>query len=130
MIFVTILGQYIVWHYGRAYADIFGVWRNFLWFFYHLFSLPTLTMTLFDRWRRLGEEKKHSGFNPGEYLSTFLVNIIMRCVGFLMKGTLIIIGMCAIVVTFFAGIILFCVWTLMPVLISVLFGGGLFLIIS
>jgi len=130
MTFVTLFGQYIVWHYSRAYADVFGVWRNFLWFFYHLFSLPTLTTTLFDRWRRLGEEKQSSGFSPGEYFSVLLVNIIMRFVGFLMKSVLIVVGLLAIGITFVLGLALLCLWTVAPLLAPVLLGIGIFFIFS
>ncbi|MFY9463399.1 MAG: hypothetical protein WAP52_04445, partial [Candidatus Sungiibacteriota bacterium] len=39
--------DYIIWHYGKAVRDFFGIAYDVLWFGYHFFSLPLLARTLF-----------------------------------------------------------------------------------
>lgn len=57
----------------------FIIWKNLLWFFAQFFSLVLLSKTLFQPFKRLRDE-------------SFIVNVIMRVAGFLLRSFVIILG--------------------------------------
>jgi len=118
MTFQLIFPAYFVWHYGKAFAEIFALYKKALWFTARFFSLWTLARTLFSPWRRLSEEYK-KGFDPAEFFSSLLVNIIMRIVGALIRSMIIIIGIVCLCAVFLGGLIFFIIWMFAPVLVTV-----------
>lgn len=112
---IGFMPYYAVWHYSGALADIYRIWRNYLWFFYHFFSIPVLLKTLFVPWRRLQEEYK-GGFNLESFFATIIVNIMMRFVGALVRLVFIIVGSIILAGVFFAGLAFMLVWITVPVL--------------
>jgi hypothetical protein len=115
--------NYIVWHYTKAFHNVWGIWANFLWFVYHFFSLPILARTFFDPWQRMGEEYK-KGFDPKEFFSTLVVNTLMRIVGVFMRFFVMVIGLVSLGAVFFLGIVSFVVWAALPVLILFFLAKG------
>lgn len=111
-----VLFYYIVWHYTRAIREGFSIWKNFMWFLYHFFSIPILTKTYFSKFERLGE-----GYKKGIYLkhnlSTFLVNSLMRLVGVCVRSVVIIVGVVSIVGAVIFGLSALVVWILFPLLL-------------
>jgi hypothetical protein len=129
MIFTSIISDYFRWHYGRAFGELFHVWLNFLWFVIHFFSLPQLGRSIFSPWKRMTEEKQ-GGFSF-EGLATYLIiNLLSRLVGFLMRGTVILLGLIVLTITILTGFVTALFWLAAPVVIVVFLGLGVTLLIS
>ncbi|MCK5060047.1 MAG: hypothetical protein KAR00_02805 [Candidatus Pacebacteria bacterium] len=122
--FVTFIPHYLVWHYTRAIKDFFKVFRNFIWFFYHFFSIPVLARTLFSPFRRMGEQYKE-GLDIEAFFETFVVNTLMRIVGVVARIFVIGAGIVTIVLAVVLGIALFGVWILLPAFVPTLFLMGI-----
>lgn len=115
--------SYVIWHYGRAYRDMLAVWGNLLWFIFNFFSIFMLLGTLFQPWKRMGEGYP-KGFDPGGWASAVIVNTLMRVVGAVARGILILFGLFFAALLFFTGVVFFVAWTVMPIfLIAVIFLG-------
>jgi hypothetical protein len=124
---ISLPASYIRWHYSDAPGQMLRIWRNFLIFVVHFFSLPMLLKTLFSPWRRLGEERK-PGFDPTDFASVLVINTFMRFVGFLLRSMVIVIALfCLLMVTAF-GIIFFILWFLSPLLSIIFFFKGVALL--
>ncbi|MDO8482944.1 MAG: hypothetical protein Q7S86_03965 [bacterium] len=120
--FVQVLYYYIIWHYTRAWPDMFRVIGNYLWFVSNFFSLELLARSLFSPWRRLaisgGKGKEDSFFGA------LAVNTLMRLVGFGIRAVTIIAGIIALIVTIVVGCLVAIVWLLFPgVVFFLLFAG-------
>ncbi len=124
----SLIGSYFIWHYSKAYADLFEVAGNYLWFIWHFFSISTLSKTLFAPWERMGEEHRRGEGVEG-FFETFVVNTIMRIVGFVMRSMIIIIGLAILAVVLILSILVFCIWTLLPFGIVLLFVSGIRLLL-
>lgn len=129
MIFTSIISDYFRWHYGRAFGELFHVWLNFLWFIIHFFSLPQLARSLFSPWKRMTEEKQ-SGFSFENFAAYIVVNLLSRTVGFIMRGTVILIGLTILIGTVVTGLIASLFWVIAPIVIIGALGLGVSLLIS
>lgn len=129
MIFTSIISDYFRWHYGRAFGELFHVWLNFLWFIIHFFSLPQLARSLFSPWKRMTEEKQ-SGFSFENFAAYIVVNLLSRTVGFIMRGTVILIGLTILTGTVVTGLIVSLFWVIAPIVIIGALGLGVSLLIS
>lgn len=129
MIFTSIISDYFRWHYGRAFGELFHVWLNFLWFIIHFFSLPQLARSLFSPWKRMTEEKQ-SGFSFENFAAYIVVNLLSRTVGFIMRGTVILIGLTILISTVVTGLIVSLFWVIAPIVIIGALGLGVSLLIS
>lgn len=125
--FLLFLKDYIIWHYGRAVRDFWGVARDLLWFGYHFFSLPVLTRTLFAPFSRIHT----GGFSILEIeasLQNIAANLISRAIGFLLRSIVIAAGIVSLLIMaplLAAALIL---WLFLPLIILVLliFSTGFF----
>lgn len=120
--------SYFIWHYTQAFRDIFNHIRNFLWFVYHFFSVKVLVKTLFSPWRKLSEQYQ-KGFNISRLLETFVVNVIMRIVGFFIRLLVIMVGIVALIFVIVAGCISIVLWAVLPFIIILFFVSSLRLLI-
>lgn len=118
---------YLQWHYSQGLLDLIGIVRNFLWFFYEFFSIPILLKTLFSPFHRLGEKYTHS-LNIEKWFETFVVNLLMRIVGMVLRVFLIMLGSVCMIITSVVGIFFLCAWMFAPVLLSFLLLFGIKLI--
>jgi len=105
---------YLKWHYGRGLKELFGVFGNFLWFVSNFFSFKLLLKTLFAPWKRLGESYG-SIFDFENFASSFVINLLMRLVGFITKTIVIIVGAVAYVFTCLLLFLAIIFWILAPV---------------
>lgn len=124
-----IVWEYIIWHYTAALADMAIIFRNFLSFLYHIFSIPILARTLFTKWRQLGETREKR-FDIGRFFSALLANMIMRAVGFFIRASVIIAGVCSIFAAVFVGIVVFVFWFFAPFANIFILAVGIILIFS
>lgn len=120
MSLIIFLKDIIFWHYSRAYADIFHIWLDILYFVSNYFSVPLLLRTFFGPWRRMGEIKK--GYFDPRY---FIIDILMRIVGMLVRGLTILVGFCAIFLCFSLLPAILAIWTTFPFLIIFSFYSGI-----
>lgn len=121
----SLIGNYFLWHYSTAFINMFRIWGDFFWFVYHFFSIPVLVHTLFSPWKKIHEERESVGFNVQDIFSALVVNTIMRIIGFFFRVILIAVGMFSVVFVFVAGVVVFAVWVLAPVLILVSLISGI-----
>jgi hypothetical protein len=119
-----VISSYTLWHYTEALKRMFGIWTNFLWFFYNFFSIPVLLKTLFAPFERLHESRTRK-FDLEDALSTFAVNITMRLVGAVMRLAIITAGIITIAASVIAGIVAYIIWLLLPLIVFYLLGRGL-----
>ena len=126
---ISLMYDYFLWHYSESIKSFFQIWQNFLWFFYNFFSVNLLLRTLFSPWKRI-QEKKASGFDPGELVSRLIMNTMMRFVGFLLRLIFIIIGIISDIIVLVAGVISLMAWIFMPVIILVLLAMGIIFVIK
>ena len=130
MNFLSITKNYLVWHYSTAYNDIVHIWWNYIWFVNHLFSVPDVLKSLFAPFKRLQEKKSSILNHPEEFFSNLLVNLIMRVVGFCLRIVIIFMALLGFIVVITAGLLFLSLWSILPVLIVVLFVNGLKTLIS
>jgi hypothetical protein len=107
---------YLKWHYGQGLRELFGVAGNFLWFIYHFFSFKLLLKTLFAPWRRLGEHYE-GGFDLSAFASTFILNMIMRTVGFVTKTLALLVGAVSYILALIFSFFIFVIWFLAPAIL-------------
>lgn len=127
---LTLAAQYLQWHYSRSLYEYWGLVRNFLWFFYNFFSFPSLVKTLFVPFHRLTDtsQKRHA-LDFQVMAEHIVISTLMRLVGFLMRGTLILLGIVALVATALFGGVFFLVWLFAPLLVVFLIASGMLLLI-
>lgn len=120
--------SYFIWHYTVALKDFFNLSKNFLWFIFHFFSISVLLKTLFSPWQKLDESYKR-GFNLNAIFETFVVNVLMRIVGFFIRITMIVVGTLTWIITLATSIVTFMVWIFLPFVITILFISGIKLLL-
>lgn len=120
-------GSYFAWHYGRGVVEFFSLWKNFLWFGYHYFSVPLMFRTLFSPFHRIHETSR--GFNLELMLENIVANTMMRILGFVLRSVVIAAGLVSEIVILVLGSIAFIIWILFPLIIAALIVSGLLLIV-
>lgn len=124
-----IVWYYFRWHYSKGLKEALNIVGNFLWFVTNFFSIKLLVTTLFSPWKKMSENYG-DGFDLGKYASAFIINSIMRTVGFITRIFIIAFGIISylFVLSFSVAILFF--WIFAPaILISSLIIGVTFLLI-
>lgn len=129
MLFLSIVHYYLLWHYSRAFLEIFHVWFNFLWFIVHFFSIPQLLRSLFSPWKRIVEDKK-SKWNFEDLAAYIIIGFFSRLIGFFIRTTVIITGLISLLCAVIAGFAVYVFWIAAPFAIIILFGFGLTLVLT
>ena len=124
-----ILASYVTWHYGRALRSGVLLFNNFLIFLFHFFSVSLLLKTYFSRFGRLGERYKR-GLDLESFLSTFLINMLMRVVGAIVRTIFILIGLVSMAIVTILGVAFFLIWLLFPLVIFISFIFGVTLVFA
>lgn len=122
---LSILQDYLLWHYSLAYADIVGITRNYLWAANRLFPLSAILKNLFAPFKRLKEEHGNVIRKPGEFFANLVVNIIMRIVGFVVRILFTLIALAIFLLVIGLGVLSALLWTALPVLVGYFFIDGL-----
>lgn len=118
MKFFMIVPQYIYWHYSAGFVEWTRNLFNFLQFEFHFFSVKQLLLTLFAPFQRLRERYSGSPLDIEALLSVFLVNIIMRLVGFVVRSVLLIFAFITITLSFVLVVILLISWIFLPIILA------------
>ena len=120
---ISFIFSYIKWHYTKAYIDLASMCSDITIFLLNFFSIPVLFKTLFSRWQMLGESYK-KGFDVEEMFGTFVLNFMMRIVGFFVRSATILIGLGCIAIFLVASAASFIIWTFLPILTVIFFISG------
>jgi hypothetical protein len=107
---------YLQWHFSDQARLILRAWHNCLKFNLNYWSLPLLFRTFFSHWHRY-RYSYGRGFDFKRYFEVFSFNLISRVLGAITRACLILIGLLTEIFIFFAGVLLFLLWLLLPFLI-------------
>lgn len=109
-----IFAIYFFWHYGPGLKGLLKIWKNFLLFGWHYFSIGILLNSLFEPWHRISSSYGR-GFDIGRWSRAFADNMITRTLGAIMRSVVISVGLVfeAVILVTGAGITL--VWLSFPI---------------
>lgn len=119
--------DYFIWHYTRAWWELWGVWRNYIWFTVHFFSIPELMRSWFAPFKRITESRGNT-WNTEDLAAYVIINILSRFVGAVARTGVILVGLVALLVTIAVGFLVYTVWMVLPLIIIGLLGASLSLI--
>lgn len=129
MLFLSIVHHYLLWHYSRAFFELFHVWLNFLWFVVHFFSIPQLMRSWVSPWKRMTEERGNN-WSLEDLASFIIIGLISRIIGFILRTIIIVIGLFCLFVTIVGGLMVFIFWVTAPVTIVLLIWLGITLLVA
>ncbi len=116
LVYPKILGMFLSWYYKDAPMGIIGVWRNFILFIANYFSIFLLFKTLFSPWKRISESYGR-GFDIGRFFSALFLNLLSRSIGFIIRITVITIGIVAEFIILAVGIASLALWFFLPIIL-------------
>lgn len=115
-------GHFFVWYFSSAFLNIFNVWKNFMWFILHFFSIPLLLKTLFSPWKRMTDTDRHRTIE--EFFSGVIMNLMSRVFGAFVRLSIVTVGVIALTLGIFCLCLILLTWVFLPVLFtgSVVYG--------
>ena len=128
MFFAAIIQDYFVWHYTHAWWQMWGVWRNFLWFTIHFFSLPQLMRSWFAPFKRI-TERRGNKFDLEDLASYVVIGFLSRMLGGLIRTFIIVIGLIILAITVIGGFMVYLLWALIPIMILGILGMSISLLL-
>jgi len=124
-----IFPHYISWHYTRGLRDIVRHIKDFLWFFWNLFSIGELLKTFFAPFQRLGQTAP-ARFDPQKMLEALATTLVMRLLGMLLRSFFILLGLFALSALLVGGVFFVLVWLVLPFIIVGMLVTGLIALFS
>jgi len=128
MLFAAIIRDYFVWHYTQAWFLLWGVWRNFMWFVIHFFSIPQLMRSWFAPFKRI-TERRGDKFDLEDLASYVIIGFLSRIIGALIRTVIIIIGLITLALTVIGGFVVYLLWALVPFMIIGILGMSISLLL-
>jgi len=128
MFFASIISDYFIWHYTRAWFEMWGVWRNLLWAVAHFFSIKELLASLFSPFKRMTEARDQT-FSFEDLAEYVIINGLSRLIGALVRSVIILCGCIALTITIVGGFTVYLFWMLAPMLVIGLIGAGVSLLL-
>ncbi|MBU3918506.1 hypothetical protein KKC63_01170 [Patescibacteria group bacterium] len=122
----SILIQYLVWQFLDVPKELAKAWKNYLRFFLHFFSLPTLIKTLFSPWHGITWSYGR-GFSFKRYAEVIISNGFSRVIGLCLRLFLICIGLVIEIIIFIIGFLIFFCWLFLPAILvlAIIYGINL-----
>lgn len=117
MLFISVLHHYLLWHYSKAFGEIYHVWKNLFWFVINFFSLPQLIRSYFAPWKRITEERSKS-FNFEDLAGFIIINLISRLIGMLLRTMVIAFGIVALLLLSLGIVLTYIFWVTAPIIIA------------
>ena len=127
MVVLSLFVDYIRWHYSRAVADLFLLYRNMLWGINQLVSFRVLFTTLLVPFRKLSEKNVSLFSDPAEFFASHLINLVMRVLGATIRLFIICFGVCALVVVSGIALCALMLWLILPFVMPQIFWSAFFL---
>lgn len=129
MLFLSIVHNYLLWHYSRAFLEIFHVWFNFIWFVIHFFSIPQLMRSWLSPWKRITESRGNK-WNLEDLAGFIIIGLISRIIGFILRTSVIVIGLISLLFVILIGFSIYALWIALPLIIIAMAVFGITLIIA
>lgn len=127
MPFTLLVFDYMHWHYRYAPAALFHIWLNYMKYTEQLFSVRLHAHTLFSPWHRITDQP-HKKYDLEELAASFVVNMMSRVIGFLLRTTMIISGLVTLSILTIATVPLLLIWYTAPLLVTCSILVGIMLI--
>ncbi|MBT3355888.1 AAA domain-containing protein [bacterium] len=108
---------FFLWYWTKGIKGYFVVWNNFLSHFWKFFSVKHLFATLFSAWRKDLTPKDWIGLHPILEAQRFVVNLIFRFFGAIVRFIVASFGILVVSVVFIIGFLFMIVWGLAPVVL-------------
>lgn len=87
------LTEFLPWYFVRRPAEIVRAYGAYAKACAEIFSLVFLVKTLFAPWKSIAEQYPDTLVQMGRVLQVFTLNCTARCVGAVVRGAMIMIGM-------------------------------------
>ena len=117
---ILFLWEYLTWHYSKALLEIFELFKTYLKFGYHFFSMSLMLRTWISPLFRRREEMPVNVANIDALVMAVFGNLVLRIVGFVLRTFVLAMGIIfELCVTVFF-ILLFVAWILLPLIIALL----------
>ena len=129
MLFVSVLHHYLLWHYGKAFGEIFHIWKNFFWFVINYFSLAQLIRSYFAPFKRITEERGNL-FRFEDLASFIIINLISRLIGMLIRTVIIMTGLVSLLFLSIGVVLTYIFWVIAPIIIAGCLYYGIILLIK
>lgn len=129
MLFLSVINHYLLWHYTRAFGEIFHLWLNFLWFTIKFFSIPQLMRSWFAPWKRIVEERRKA-WDFEDLAGYIVIGFFSRLLGFLIRTIIICFGLLTLLTTIVLGLSVYLLWVVAPFISIVLLVFGATLLIA
>ena len=124
---LNVFSKALIWHFIEAPKEILkGVW-NFVLFIFNYFSINQLLKTFFSHWHRYSYSYGKR-WDIKRYFEAFTFNIISRVMGAILRSVFIIIGVVSEIAVFTMGVLILCLWLVLPIISLWFFFFGLNLI--
>lgn len=127
MFFLTIVQDYIIWHYSTALVSFVRLYKNFWWFTVQFFSIPQLASSLFAPFKRI-TERRGGLFDIEGWLGFIIINLISRLIGCIARLSIISLGLVCLALLCVLGVVWYAIWLGAPALISYCFIYGVYLL--
>lgn len=127
MFFLTIVRDYIVWHYSTALVSFVRLYKNFWWFTVQFYSIPQLAGSLLSPYKRI-TERRAGLFDIEAWLGFIVINTISRLIGFIARMVIILIGIADLIILCLLAVIWYAIWLAAPAIISYCLIYGLYLL--
>ena len=121
--------KYFYWHYTKGIKSFLKIWRNFIRFFWHYFSVSLLARTLFYHWHR-DVSSRGPGFDINEFFRILVFNLFSRIVGAVSRSIVILTGLAFEMATLVFGALFFLVWLFLPLALTWFVVAGFVLLFS
>ena len=129
MLFLSIVHHYLLWHYSRAFLEIFHVWLNLLGFVVQFFSIPQLLRSWFSPWKRITETRGEK-WNLEDLAGFIIIGFFSRIIGFILRTIVLALGFICLFIVVAAGLVTYIFWTIAPMVIIITFGFGITLLFT
>ncbi len=127
MFFLTIVRDYLIWHYTTALVSFVRVYKNFWWFLTQFFSIPQLLESLISPYKQITETRARL-FDVEGWLGYIIINVVSRIIGLVTRLVIISWGITSLVGLSIFATIIYALFVIAPFLIVVSFGYGMYLL--
>lgn len=127
MFFLTIVGDYITWHYSTALLSFVRIYKNLWWFLLQFFSIPQLSVSLLAPYKRM-TERRGPLLDIEGWVGFIAINVMSRLLGFFIRVTIITVGLLSLVVLSVGAVTTYAIWLIAPFLVVFCFTFGVYLL--
>ena len=127
MFFLTLLRDYLQWHYGASLVAFIRVFKNFWWFIVQFFSIPQLTGSLLSPYKRM-TERRGSLLDIEGWVGFIAINGISRLLGLIIRLTVLSMGLVCLALYSLMSLVSYGVWLTAPLLLIYCFLHGVYLL--